>query len=239
MARKNKTIEKLKKEALKELKKSQKAEAKAVAETAPSNVALATNMLREIKATGVSVAAMSLASGVNTLTLTAILKARSSRISQKVFDRIKTYHENMAFPISIPASTREPAAAPKRLGRPPKVKTVDSSPAPKRRGRPPKAQQQDEISFVPKKRGRPAKAHPAETATALKRRGRPPKSDLSQLEMPVEAVVAKKGRKPAPVKNKAGQEIDVIAMIDEKITRLQAAKVEYLKARQVAMEFLD
>ena len=304
MPRKNKTIEKLQKEALKELKKAQKAEAKAVAEATPSNVVSAMHMLQEIQKSGKSALVMARESGINNVTIASIAKGKSQRISGKVFDKIKAYYESLKFPLSIPATlpaeqreaepkrrgrparptdeeifrvpkrigrpkkqrpVEEEVKVPKRKGRPPKAKAVESPAVPKRRGRPPKAKVVDEVPSIPKKRGRPSKLKPAEEIPALpkkrgrpkkeksevvatipKRRGRPPKSaSPMQMEMPEMITISKASysdksdMRTVALRNQAGDEIDVVRLIDAKIERLQKAKEEYLKARQTALEFLD
>jgi hypothetical protein len=71
--------------------------------------------------------------------------------------------------------------APKRRGRPPKVRTeqqVQEPQAPKRRGRPPKVRTEQQIQEpqVPKRRGRPPKIRPEQQEPQVpKKRGRPRK----------------------------------------------------------------
>lgn len=76
-------------------------------------------------------------------------------------------------------------AAPKKRGRPRKVKDedTDAGAAPKKRGRPPKAKDNEDADAAPKKRGRPPKAKDDKDADAApKKRGRPRKVQVTEAE---------------------------------------------------------
>jgi len=100
------------------------------------------------------------------------------------------------------AASATETAAPKRRGRPPKVKAEGmETAAPKRRGRPPKVKAEGVETAAPKRRGRPpkVKAEGVET-TAPKRRGRPPKVKAEGVESAKPTVTRKVTAMKKPVK---------------------------------------